>query len=82
MRVSKVLLAYAAASMVAMPVAAGAATVNPAAKLSISKEVRASSKSGKSKAAGTGIIILILGAAAVAGGIVAATSGDSTPDSN
>lgn len=88
MRVSKVLLTCAAASMVAMPVVATAATANPAAKLSLSKAVpgsaRASSKAGKSKQDGgsEGIIILVLAGAAVVAGVVAATSGDSTPDSN
>lgn len=85
MRVSKVLLACAATSMAAMPVVATAATANPAAKLSISKSVpgsvRASSKRGKSKAIEAGAIVLVFAVGAVAAGTLAATDGDSTPDS-
>ncbi len=87
MRLSKVVLAYAAASMAVMPVAATAATANPAAKLSLSKAVpssaRVATKAGKSKAAGTGIVILIAAVAAVGLGIAAATTGGSSEaDSN
>jgi hypothetical protein len=87
MRVSKVLLTCAAASMMAAPVAATAATANPAAKLSVSKSVPASvrvaAKAGKSKQDGgsEGIIVLVLAGAAVIAGVIAATSGDSSPSS-
>lgn len=81
MRVGKFLMAAAVVSMTAAP--AFAAPANPAASLSISKSVRASAHSGKkSKVGGTGLIIAVLAAVAVAGGIVAATSNSSsTPTS-
>lgn len=86
MRLSKVLLTFAAASVMATPVVATAATANPAAKLSLSNSVpgsvRAASKAGKSKQVETGVIVAVLAAVAVVGGVLAATSGDSTPDSN
>lgn len=85
MRLTKLIAACAAASMVAMPVAATAATANPAAKLSLSKAApegaRASSKAGKSKAFGTGGFLLLFVGLAVAAGVIAGTTGDSTPDS-
>lgn len=84
MRLSKVLLTFAATSMVAMPVAANAATAKPAAKLSLSKSVPSSvrvvSKAGKSKAVEAGVIVLIAAGAAVVAGVVIATDG--SPDSN
>lgn len=84
MRLSKVLLTFAATSMVAMPVAANAAVAQPAAKLSLSKSVPASvrvaSKAGKSKAVEGGVIVLIAAAAAVIAGVVIATDG--SPDSD
>lgn len=85
MRLSKILLAFAGTSIAAMPIAASAATVNPAAKLSISKSVpaaaRVAAKRGDAKAEGEGVIVLVLAGAAVVAGVVAATSGDSSPSS-
>jgi len=77
--IRKFLTGAAALTMVATPVVAQAATVNPAAKLSLSKAVpasaRASTVAGKSKAlAGTGLIIAIVAGAAVIAGIVAIAS--------
>ncbi|MES2339700.1 MAG: hypothetical protein V4537_16530 [Pseudomonadota bacterium] len=75
--------ALPAIALVATPVMASAA--QPVAqKLSISNVVakRAMVKSGKSnQAIESGIIILILAGAAVAAGVVAATTGDSDPES-
>lgn len=85
MRFNKLMMAAAAASMTAMPVVATAAA--PASKLSVARSssvpasVRASATKGESKAIGAGILILVLGIAAVAAGVVAATDGDSSPDS-
>jgi hypothetical protein len=74
---------------IAMPVLAMTASpvvaAQPAAqKLSIAQVAgkRAIVKPrAKSQASGSGLIILILAGAAVVGGIIAATSGDSSPDS-
>lgn len=81
MRVGKFLMAAAVASMTVAP--AFAAPANPAAKLSLSKSVRASSTSSKkSKAVETGVIIGVIAAVAVVGGVIAATSNsNSTPKS-
>lgn len=82
MRVGKFLMATAAAVMVASP--AVAATANPAAKLSLSKSVRAGTPTAKKSQdqASSGIIIGVLAAAAVIAGIIVATDGDDDADSN
>jgi SNF family Na+-dependent transporter len=68
MKFAKSFVAVAALSMVAAPAMAAS---NPAASLSVSKSVRASSASGKkNELAGGGIIVAVLAAAAVVAGIV------------
>lgn len=85
MRVSKFMLTIAAASMATMPVVASAATANPAAKLSASNSApaspRASAKAADQKAFGGSWLLLFLAGAAVIGGVIAGTSGKSTPSS-
>ncbi|MBM3927994.1 MAG: hypothetical protein FJ335_06010 [Sphingomonadales bacterium] len=80
MRITKTIAALAAAMVIAQPVAASAAA--PAAqKLSLKNAVpgdaRVSTKAGKSKAIGAGLILLVV--AGVVGVIAIATSGS---DSN
>jgi hypothetical protein len=79
--ISKYLAAIAATALVAAPVAA--APANPAAKLSLSKSVRAGSVSAKKDkaVAGFGLIFALLGAAAVVAGVVVIADGDDS-DSN
>lgn len=68
MRLTSLTAAVAALSMTAAP--ALAAPANPAASLSVSKSVRASSPSAKSnKLAGSSIVPAVLALAIVAGGI-------------
>lgn len=88
MRMTKMIAAVAAIAMTATPALAQSAAnsnTNAASKLSIAKNVRASSKPGKSNALADGpstITALVLGGLLVAGIVVAATGGDDTPDSN
>lgn len=78
--IRKYLAAVAATALVAAPVAA--APINPAASLSVSKSVRASSPTAKkSKLAGTGLILAIAAAGIVAGGVIIAVDDDNS-DSN
>lgn len=80
MRVGKFMMAAAVTLMTVSP--AVAATANPAAKLSVAKSVRASAPAGKDRQSlGGGLIVPIIALAAVIGGIIAATSGDSSPKS-
>lgn len=67
-----------------LPVAASAATANPASALSVSKSVRSgTTTTGKNKAAGGGVILGALIAAGVVGiVVVAAVNGDDDSDSN
>ena len=73
----------AALAMIAAPVAASAAPVNPAASLSVAKSVRASAPSGKAnKAAGGGALLgALIAAGVVAIGVVAIVKDDNS-DSN
>ncbi|MES2096931.1 MAG: hypothetical protein V4459_09230 [Pseudomonadota bacterium] len=74
MRLGKYIAAVAAVSMAAAP--ALAAPANPAASLSVSKSVRASAPSAKqNKIGSSGYVIAAIAIAAIAGGIIAATSG-------
>lgn len=80
MRLGKFAAAVAAVSMAAAP--ALAAPANPAASLSVSKSVRASSPSSNgSKIHGTGTVVAVLAILAIIGGVLAATSGSSKPKS-
>lgn len=67
-----------------LPVAASAATANPASALSVSKSVRSgTTTTGKNRAAGGGVILGALIAAGVIGiVVVAAVNGDDNSDSN
>jgi hypothetical protein len=79
----KMILAVSTFAIAAMPVAASAATANPAANLSVSKSVRAASPTaGKNKAASSGLFIVALAAVAVGGGLYLAIDGDDKSDSN
>ena len=81
MKLSKYLLAAAAASMSVAPAMADPA--NPAASLSVAKSVRVGSASAKSNdLVGGGIFIAVLAAAAVIVGIVIVADSDDEPDSN
>jgi len=72
----------AALAMIAAPVAASAAPVNPAASLSVAKSVRASAPSSKkSELAGGGLLAAIIVAGVVAIGVVAVVQ-DGDSDSN
>ncbi|PCD01673.1 hypothetical protein COC42_16275 [Sphingomonas spermidinifaciens] len=80
MRVAKILATAAMVSMTAAP----AIAANSASKLSVAqaKTVRASSDSrDANKAVGSGVIIGVVAAAAVIGGIIIAADGDDS-DSN
>lgn len=80
MRLGKYIAAFAAVSMAAAP--ALAAPANSAVSLSVSKSVRASAPSAKqSKVGSGGYVLAALAIAAIAGGIIAATSGSSKPKS-
>ena len=84
MRVKNIVAAAALTMVIAQPVAASAATASAAAqKLSLRNaapaDARVSTKAGKSKAIGTGLILLIV--AGVAGVVAIAASGDDS-DSN
>ena len=74
---------FSAIAISDMPVAATAAT-NPAASLSVSKDVRAgAANTKKSKLAGSGLIIVALAAVAVGGGLyLAIENKDNNSDSN
>lgn len=75
MRFKNMAAAAAVLSMTATPALAAAA--NPAASLSVTKSVRASSPSAKSnKLAGSAIVPAVLALAIVAGGVVIAVSDD------
>jgi len=72
----------AALAMIAAPVAASAAPVNPAASLSVAKSVRASAPSAKkSELAGGGLLAALIVAGVVAIGVVAVVQ-DGDSDSN
>ena len=72
----------AALAMIAAPVAASAAPVNPAASLSVAKSVRASAPSSKkSELAGGGLLAALIVAGVVAIGVVAVVQ-DGDSDSN
>lgn len=85
MLVGKFLITAAAASMAIAP--AMAASANPASSLSlapVAKSVRAGTPAAKkNKLAGVGVVVLVLlGVGAAVGGIVAASTGSSTPASS
>ena len=77
-------LLIAAALMATLPVVpAVAAAVNPAQSLSVAKSVRAQSPTKKANAlGGKGLIVGIVAAAAVIGGVVLLAGNDNKPDSN
>lgn len=78
MRISKIFLATAAASLATTPVLAAA--VNPAGKLSVakvaSKSVRTGTAAKRSNRAISGITIGVIAAAAIIAGIVIVADGD------
>lgn len=83
MKMTKMIAAFAAASMIAAP--ALAAPANPASTLSVAKSVRASTPTkGASKLADgpTTITALLFGGLAVTGIIVAIANSDDDSDSN
>lgn len=81
MKIAKLMLAAAAATMSVAP--AIAAPANPAASLSVAKSVRAGSATAKdSEAVGGGIIVAVLAAAAVVVGIIIVADSDDDSDSN
>ena len=81
MKIAKLMLAAAAASMTVAP--AMAAPANPAASLSVAKSVRAGSATAKdSQAVGGGVIVAVLAAAAVIAGIIIVADSDDNSDSN
>jgi hypothetical protein len=83
MMIKSLAVASAGLALVAAPVAASAAPANHASGLSVSKSVRiGSSATRKSNLAGSGFIIVILAAVAVAGGVYLAVDGDDDSDSN
>lgn len=66
-----------------LPVAASAATANPASALSVSKSVRSgTATTGKNKAAGGGVILGALIAAGVIAIVAVAATKDDNSDSN
>lgn len=67
--------ALVATSMVAVPTVVAAQTANPAAKLSVTKQVRKSAVAGNEELKGGSVIIALLAAAAVIAGIVIAADG-------
>ncbi|MEG3165581.1 hypothetical protein U1701_13350 [Sphingomonas sp. PB2P19] len=78
----KTILALSAVAFAAMPVAATAAE-HPAASLSVAKSVRAATPTAKkSKAGGTGMLIIAAAAVAVGGGLYLAIDGGDNSDSN
>ena len=80
MRLGKYLMAAAAATMAVAP--AMAAPAGPAAGLSVTKSVRAGSKTARnSDLAGGGAIVAIIAAALVIAGIVIVADEDDSPKS-
>lgn len=84
MRMTKMIAAVALLSMASTPVLAAGAVANPAGKLSVSPSVRAGTATrNNSKLDGPSTIsALVLGGLAVAGIVLAVTSGDDDSDSN
>ena len=78
---NKLLGAVAAISFIAAPISA--ASANPAASLSVAKQVRASTSSSKSnKALGAGAFGLVIAAGVAAIAVVGFTVGDNGDDSD
>jgi hypothetical protein len=77
MRLAKFLTAVAVASMATAPVMAQSAS-----KLSVSKAVKASTKTSESSELAGGALIGVLAAAAVIAGIVVAVGGDDEDDAD
>jgi hypothetical protein len=84
MNVKILAMASAGLALVAAPVMASAAPASPAANLSVAKSVRTGSSTVmKSKAAEGGIIVAVLSAVAVAGGVyLVVDNDDDDSDSN
>lgn len=86
MNIKSLAMASAGLALISAPVAANAATTNPASSLSLSKATRAGSPTSKTnKVAGVSTVPLVIGAAIVAGVtylIVDNEDDDNNSDSN